>query len=81
MRLYFFNITNPLEVQLGDKPILKEMGPYTWRIYMEKFDIQFNNNDTLSYKERKWYEFLPEESVGGYDDVISTVNVPYAVSI
>ncbi|XP_022698100.1 lysosome membrane protein 2-like isoform X1 [Varroa jacobsoni] len=78
MRVYFFNITNPVEVQLGDKPILNELGPYTWRIYMEKFDIKFHENSTLSYREKKWYQFLREESIGGYNDIITTVNVPYA---
>lgn len=27
-KIYVFNISNPDEVQLGGKPILKEIGPY-----------------------------------------------------
>ncbi|XP_003747317.1 lysosome membrane protein 2 [Galendromus occidentalis] len=78
MRLYLFNITNPDEVMLGDKPILREIGPYTWKIHMDKFDINFYPNYTLSYRENKWFEFLPDQSVGTYDDIVTTVNVPYA---
>ena len=80
MRLYLFNITNPDEVMLGDKPILREIGPYTWKIHMDKFDINFHPNYTLSYRENKRFEFLPDQSVGTYDDIVTTVNVPYAVS-
>lgn len=79
MRLYLFNITNPDEIMLGDKPILREIGPYTWKIHMDKFDIKFYKNYTLSYRENKWFEFLPDQSVGTYDDIVTTVNVPYAV--
>ena len=29
-RIYFFNVTNPLQVQEGQKPILQEVGPYCY---------------------------------------------------
>lgn len=29
-KIYFFNITNPMEVQKGSKPILREIGPYCY---------------------------------------------------
>lgn len=28
---YFFNLTNPKEFEAGDTPILKEVGPYSYR--------------------------------------------------
>jgi hypothetical protein len=27
-KIYMFNITNPMDVQVGKKPILTEIGPY-----------------------------------------------------
>ena len=28
---YFFNLTNPEQFEAGDKPALKEVGPYSYR--------------------------------------------------
>lgn len=29
-RIYMFNVTNPMEIQSGAKPIVKEVGPYCY---------------------------------------------------
>ena len=31
MKVYFFNVTNPREFMRGEKPILREIGPYVYR--------------------------------------------------
>lgn len=31
MQFYFFNLTNPQEVLSGDRPVVIELGPYTYR--------------------------------------------------
>lgn len=31
LRIYFFNVTNKEEFLLGSKPILQEVGPYSYR--------------------------------------------------
>ena len=29
-KVYFFNVTNPMDIQNGAKPILNEVGPYVY---------------------------------------------------
>ena len=30
LKVYFFNVTNPTDFLRGEKPILKEIGPYVY---------------------------------------------------
>ncbi|XP_076321112.1 scavenger receptor class B member 1-like isoform X4 [Tachypleus tridentatus] len=76
-KVYLFNVTNPEEfLQKASKPRLEEIGPYTYRTWWIKENITWHNNDTVTYRERKKYVFRPELSVGGEDDLITTVNFP-----
>ncbi|XP_066488580.1 lysosome membrane protein 2 [Tiliqua scincoides] len=78
MQYYFFNVTNPLEVLQGATPIVREVGPYTFRERKPRVDIHFLDNDTevSSFKPVTYY-FVREMSVGDPDvDRIRTVNVP-----
>jgi hypothetical protein len=29
-KVYLFNVTNPTEIQKGEKPVLREVGPYIY---------------------------------------------------
>lgn len=78
MQFYFFNVTNPLEVLDGEKPVVDEIGPYTYREYRPKEDIEFLENDTeVSAVNPKTYIFEPDKSVGNpEEDLIRTINIP-----
>uniref|UniRef100_A0A8C5P7E6 Scavenger receptor class B member 2 n=1 Tax=Leptobrachium leishanense TaxID=445787 RepID=A0A8C5P7E6_9ANUR len=77
MQFYFYNVTNPLEILSGEKPILREIGPYTYREYRSRESISFlENGTTVSAVNRKVYVFDPEKSVGNPQDYIRTVNIP-----
>ncbi|XP_063775849.1 lysosome membrane protein 2 [Pseudophryne corroboree] len=78
MQFYFFNVTNPLEVLDGEKPVVDEIGPYTYREYRPKEDIEFLENATeVSAVSPKTYIFEPEKSVGNPGtDFIRTINIP-----
>ncbi|OQR77586.1 scavenger receptor class B member 1-like, partial [Tropilaelaps mercedesae] len=76
-RFYYFNVTNPDQfLRSGEKPILKEIGPYTWRSEWVKEAVEWNANGTLQYRERKRFWFDRNNSVGDQDDVIVTINTP-----
>ena len=47
---------------------------------MKKRDIVFNDNGTVSYREKKSYVFEPKKSVGPENDTFTTVNVAMMVS-
>ncbi|XP_030046438.1 lysosome membrane protein 2 [Microcaecilia unicolor] len=78
VQFYFFNLTNPLEVLAGERPIVEEIGPYTYREYRQRTDIQFLVNTTsVSALNPRTYVFEQEKSVGDpHVDLIRTVNVP-----
>ncbi|KAJ8887576.1 hypothetical protein PR048_013793 [Dryococelus australis] len=72
LKIYIFNYTNLDAVRAGrDKKFnVDELGPYTYREFMEKVDVEFNNDNTVTYRENRSYVFLPEMSSGKEDDVI-----------
>ncbi|XP_035232848.1 lysosome membrane protein 2-like [Stegodyphus dumicola] len=79
-KLYFFNITNGDEF-VNNSEILKvqEVGPYTYKSTWVKDDISWLNG-TVSYREKKTYYFDKENSVGGENDVIYTLNGPLIIA-
>ncbi|KAG1692632.1 Lysosome membrane protein 2 [Nymphon striatum] len=81
-KIYFFNVSNPEEVKNKAIPHLTEVGPYVFKETRDKVKINFTDNgDSISYRNKKSYEFDPDSSKGSLDDYIQTVNVPYVVRI
>jgi len=83
MSVYFLNITNldDLEKRVpGAKPHLVQIGPYVWKQNQQMVDIKWNNmNNTVSFKQNKTYEFMPDLSHGNtLDDNLVGVN-PVAI--
>ncbi|KAM9331139.1 lysosome membrane protein 2 [Gastrophryne carolinensis] len=78
MKFYFFNVTNPQEVLSGEKPVVDEIGPYVYREYQTKEDIEFLRNGTeVSAVSPKTFVFDPELSKGNpKTDLIRTINIP-----
>ena len=78
-RLYYFNVTNYQDVEdsRGEiKPLIMEVGPYTWRERHFKDNITWNDdNGTVTYMQKKYWEFKEEMSVGSLDDVIVNINI------
>uniref|UniRef100_A0A5F9CZA0 Scavenger receptor class B member 2 n=1 Tax=Oryctolagus cuniculus TaxID=9986 RepID=A0A5F9CZA0_RABIT len=77
-QFYFFNVTNPEEILRGEKPLLQEVGPYTYRELRNKANIQFGDNGTtISAVSNKAYVFERNQSVGDPKiDLIRTLNIP-----
>ncbi|XP_013994409.1 lysosome membrane protein 2 [Salmo salar] len=78
MQYFFFNVTNPDDFLVGAKPIVSQVGPYTYREYRAKENVTFVDNGTrVSAYQPKTFVFLPERSVGDPDDdMITTINIP-----
>nr|CAH7723411.1 unnamed protein product [Callosobruchus chinensis] len=63
-KVYIFNVTNPDNfLHHGEKAKLQEIGPFVYREDMEKVNIKFHDNGTVSYQHKKILEFVPELSV------------------
>lgn len=75
-KVYFFNVSNPDDVQRGAKPIVKEIGPYVYTQYRTKLDIT-RADDILSYYQYQHFEFDEEASAPlTQTDPITIVNLP-----
>lgn len=63
-KVYIFNVTNPQGfLENGEKPKLVEVGPFVYREDMEKVNIKFHDNDTVTFQHNKILRFVPELSV------------------
>ncbi|XP_067134794.1 scavenger receptor class B member 1-like [Centruroides vittatus] len=77
LEIYLFNITNPEDVEANiSKPIVEEVGPFSFREKRTKENITWNENGTVSYRLVKTWYFQPDRTNGSLDDHIITVNVP-----
>jgi len=79
IKIYFFNVDNPAAVENGLKPSLSEIGPFTYREETERVEEVFFENGTVSYKTRKLWFFLENESQD-LDTIVSTVDIPVLAS-
>ena len=72
---YFFNLTNMEDVRdRGAKPALSQIGPYSFYEQHHKFNITWNANGTVTYKQKKIWKHIG----GDLDDLITVVNIPFA---
>ncbi|CAG9800444.1 unnamed protein product [Chironomus riparius] len=74
-KVYIFNVTNPEGFLNGEKPKLVEVGPFVYREDMEKVNINFYDNYTVSYQHNKILQFVPELSVD-QNLRLTTANIP-----
>ncbi|XP_060550863.1 platelet glycoprotein 4-like [Pantherophis guttatus] len=76
-QFWLFDVQNPEEVMMnGSNPILKQKGPYTYRMrYKPKENITEHVDNTLSYLQPNIIRFEPEMSIGSENDNITTVNL------
>ncbi|XP_065821422.1 scavenger receptor class B member 1 isoform X2 [Labrus bergylta] len=75
MSVYFFNVLNPQEILSGEKPMVEQRGPYVYRKRIQKDNITFHPNNTVSYREYRRYFFEPTMSVGSESDVVTIPNM------
>ncbi|XP_063916640.1 sensory neuron membrane protein 2-like [Zophobas morio] len=74
LKVYFFNVTNANDVQMGSKPILREIGPYIYDEFREREVLGINDeNDSIRYTQKKNYYFNKDESGCRSEDDIITI--------
>lgn len=75
-KVYVFNVTNPdAFLNHGEKPILEEVGPFVYREDMEKVNIAFHDNGTVSFQHHKILRFVPELSLDK-NLMVTVPNIP-----
>uniref|UniRef100_A0A2D4L570 Platelet glycoprotein 4 n=1 Tax=Micrurus spixii TaxID=129469 RepID=A0A2D4L570_9SAUR len=76
-QFWLFDVQNPEEVMKnGSAPILKQKGPYTYRMrYKPKENITEYFDSTLSYFQPNIIRFEPDLSIGLENDTVTTVNL------
>ncbi|KAL8577387.1 hypothetical protein ACOMHN_060209 [Nucella lapillus] len=75
-KIYVFDVANPEEVLQGLIPKVIEKGPYTYRVSLEKMNITFHDNYTVSYRQRQTFVYDREQSVGWDNETFTTPNAP-----
>lgn len=84
-KVYYFNVTNAEDVMAAmasgtdaealPKPLLKQVGPYTFREEHEKTSINYAKNSTVTFRQKKFWYFEEDLSNGSLDDEIYTINI------
>lgn len=81
--VYLFNLTNPDEVAKSNwkvRPNFSELGPYVFKEKHTRVDVVWNDNSTVTFKQIRNWEFVPQSSKGSLKDTVTNLNVIAAVS-
>ena len=77
MQYWIYNVTNAKDVIKGAKPTLKEVGPFTYRLYQPKTNVAFYANDTVAYKYNHTIVFQKDMSIHDPKARIQQLNIPF----
>lgn len=82
LEVYLFNWTNPEDLDKfpAVKPHFEEMGPYVFHEVHDRVNLQWNDNNTVTFNQRRTWNFEPELSRGSLDDTVTNLNVISLVS-
>ncbi|XP_077944826.1 scavenger receptor class B member 1 isoform X3 [Gasterosteus aculeatus] len=75
MSVYFFHVLNPKEVLAGETPMVEQRGPFVYRKRIQKDNITFHANGTVSYREYRRFFFEPSMSSGDESEVVTIPNM------
>ncbi|XP_039261225.2 lysosome membrane protein 2-like [Styela clava] len=78
MKFYVFDVLNGDKIVKGEKPHLREKGPYVYRMQVPKFNVSFHSNGSVSFFNNHTLYFERGMSSGSENDVVNTLNVPLA---
>ena len=75
LQFWLWECVNTAEVLLGQKPMLVQRGPFTYLEHRTKAGFYFNENSTVTYRQRISYTFLPNMSLDE-ELPITMINTP-----
>lgn len=82
LEFYIFNWTNPEEVgQPNSKPHFEEIGPFVFKETKEKVNITWNDNNTITFNQLRYWYFDEEKSISNLSTKVTTINSIAVVSI
>lgn len=80
LSIWFYNVTNYVDVLQGATPELKEVGPYTYRQYNWVQNISFplsrDGFKLAKFKNWMWYQFEPDRSFPGASPMNDSITIP-----
>ncbi|CAK1540788.1 unnamed protein product [Leptosia nina] len=76
LECHMFNITNIDEILAGTAKTvqLEELGPYVFRESHTKVNLTWNNNNTVTFYNQRYWHFEPDMSNGSLSDSITSIN-------
>lgn len=81
VNIYIFNVTNPDDfLRNGSRPILQQLGPYSYRTIWTKDSIVWNSNNTVTFRENHLFLFNQEGSNGTENDTVTMINGPVVIA-
>ncbi|CAG7822360.1 unnamed protein product, partial [Allacma fusca] len=80
LKVHFFNVTNAEGITKGEKPAVKEIGPYVYSEKRMKIGVEAGElSDTIKYRQKVYLQFEREMSSGSNEDLVTFINVPFVV--
>ncbi|EDW64876.1 protein croquemort-like [Drosophila virilis] len=77
MNMYLWNWTNAEEVKLhGVKPNFQQLGPYVYREERVKMDVEWHENNTVTFKPNRTWFWEEELSGGKQTDLVTVPHLP-----
>lgn len=83
LEIYLLNWTNPLDIHNSSapKPRFEQVGPFRFQETKEKFNITWNANGTVSYRQIKRWHFDEKTSCCSLSENVTTINTIYVATI
>lgn len=83
LKVHVFNYTNVDEFFEGKASKLEvvDLGPYVFLETAGKTNVSFNNDGTITYKEKRSYQFLANQSSGMQYDKVVVPNIPMLTAV
>jgi hypothetical protein len=80
-KIYLFDYQNVEGLLNGSKPVVVQKGPYYFREFFERIDIEFlDGGDTVSYRTFRYYVFNEEKSAPGHT-LSDRITLPYVAAL